>query len=425
MYSTQHAYLGSLLIFIAIVLIVAYLMVEIFHKIKCPGVVGELLTGIVLGPTLLGNFFPNVYQNFSNTHIMTLAEIIFSISAVIFLFTSGIEIQLKLYNRKNIKTAIFAAGVGGVAPFLGGFLIVVLLPSVSNTAGIFYLSLILGIILAISALPVIIRILNDTKILKTNTGAIIMASAMITDIICWLAFSTILDFKEVHQSNIIAGKFIALVGFLFFLVMANYLITKTVTILSDKKLNRDRILTLSLGVGFLSAGYADYIHMHATLGAFISGVMFGDLLKKHIEVKNIMEKFTYAFFSPIFFVSVGFKVNFIQNFDWFVTTVIICTACITKIVGAALGARLSGLSRHESLMVGYGLNPRGAMGIIFSTIALDTEIITPTIFVALVIMTLFTSMISGPMLNRLQHYQIQGRFENAVCVRANTPTKGK
>jgi Kef-type K+ transport system membrane component KefB len=164
------------------------------------------------------------------------------------------------------------------------------------------------------------------------------------------------------------------------------------------------LLSLSLALCFLAAAFTEYIGIHAVFGAFIVGIALGDSEHMSERAKEIVHQFINNIFAPLFFVAIGLKVNFLINFDPWLTLVIIFIAFAGKIIGSGLGTRLGGFTWRESLAAGFGMNARGAMEIILGIVALENGLINETIFVSLVIMALVTSMTSGPlmkwMLNR-------------------------
>ena len=156
------------------------------------------------------------------------------------------------------------------------------------------------------------------------------------------------------------------------------------------------LISLTLAFCFLGAAFTEGIGIHAIFGAFIVGVALGDSDHFSEKAKEIVHQFINNIFSPLFFVSIGLRVNFIQNFDLKVVLIILVIAFSGKILGAGLGAYLGGFSKREALATGFGMNARGAMEIILGLVALEVHLIGETIFVALVVMALLTSITSGP-----------------------------
>jgi Kef-type K+ transport system membrane component KefB len=161
------------------------------------------------------------------------------------------------------------------------------------------------------------------------------------------------------------------------------------------------VLSLALSFCFFSAAFTEYLGIHAVLGAFIAGIAVGDSVKLNTKAREIIHQFVTNIFAPLFFVSIGIKINFIAHFDASVTLIIFLLASLGKITGATLGARAGLFPWRESVAIGFGLNARGAMEIILGTLALQVGLINETIFVALVIMAIVTSIASGPVLRWL------------------------
>lgn len=160
------------------------------------------------------------------------------------------------------------------------------------------------------------------------------------------------------------------------------------------------VLSISLGICLLSAAFTESINIHAILGAFIAGIAFGDSVQLKEQAREIIHQFVTNFFAPLFFVSIGLKVNFIQNFDLQIVLIVLILAYVGKVLGAFIGARIGGMSKNHALAVGFGMNARGAMEIILGTLALNAGLISKPIFVALIIMALVTSITSAPLMKR-------------------------
>jgi Kef-type K+ transport system membrane component KefB len=242
--------------------------------------------------------------------------------------------------------------------------------------------------------------LMDLNMLKTKVGMVIMAAAIFNDLTGWLIFSLILSMIG-HDGEVISlGYTISMIlGFgLFMLLIGRRIIDKTLPWIQTKLSWPGGVLSICLGFCFLGAAFTEKIGLHAILGAFIMGIAFGDSVHFHEKAREIIHQFVTNIFAPLFFVSLGLKVDFISNFDPLMVTVVLLIAIFCKLIGATLGAYMGGLSKRDSLAVGFGLNARGAMEIILGTLALEAGLIDEKMFVALVIMALATSIISGPMM---------------------------
>jgi Kef-type K+ transport system membrane component KefB len=160
-------------------------------------------------------------------------------------------------------------------------------------------------------------------------------------------------------------------------------------------------LSISLGLAFLGAAFTEYAGIHAIFGAFIMGIAIGDSVHVTEKTRDIVHQFVTNIFAPLFFISVGLKVNFILNFDFKIVMIVLILAIVCKLIGAGLGALWGGLSKKEALAVGFGMNARGAMEIILATLALQAHLIGEHLFVAIVVMAIVTSVMAGPMLQFL------------------------
>lgn len=400
-----HNDLIILLSSIGAVLILARIFAELGKKIKMPIVMGEILLGIFIGPTVLGSISPEASDYiFPKAGAAKVAmDGITNLAVIMLLFVAGMEVQLQIILKQG-KTAIYTSFTSMVIPFILGFGIVWFFPDFFHYTPerkLVY-ALFFGIAMAVSALPVITRILMDLNLFKTKIGMIIIAAAIFDDLTGWLIFSFVLSLmgQEGEITNIWFTVGMILGFGLFMLVVGRWIINHVLPWIQKNLSWPGGVLSISLGFCFLGAAFTEYIGLHAILGAFIVGIALGDSVHLQEREREIIHQFVTNVFAPLFFVSIGLKVNFIQNFDWQLVTLVVFLACICKVFGASMGAYIGGLSRRESLAVGFGLNARGAMEIILGTLALSAGLIEEKMFVALVVMALLTSMISGPLMKR-------------------------
>ncbi len=403
-----HTELIVLLLSISTMLIVSRIFAELGKRLKLPVVMGELIVGIILGPTIFGMLYPEAFDFLFPKigNVPFAMDGIFKLSVIMLLFVAGMEVQLSLVLKQG-KVAVYTSMFSMIIPFFTGFAVAWFFPeifSISNEQGPKLLfSLFFGTALSISALPVIARILMDMNLFKTNIGMVIIASAMFNDLIGWLIFSFILSLTNTtHSDHISLWYTVAyILGFgLFMLTIGKKIIDKTLPWMQTKLSWPGGVLSISLGICLLSAAFTESINIHAILGAFIAGIAFGDSVHLREQAREIIHQFVTNFFAPLFFVSIGLKVNFIENFNPLIVTIVLVLAFAGKVLGATIGARLGGMSRNHALAVGFGMNARGAMEIILGTLALNAGLISKPIFVALIIMALITSLTSGPLMKR-------------------------
>jgi len=258
-----------------------------------------------------------------------------------------------------------------------------------------------GTALAISALPVIARILMDMNLFKTSIGMLIIASAMFNDLVGWLIFSFLLAIKSGGEVSSVRYTIIYILSFgLFMFTIGKKIIDKALPWIQTKLSWPGGVLSISIGICLLCAAFTEKINIHAILGAFIAGIAFGDSVHLHEKAREIIHQFVTNFFAPLFFVSIGLRVNFVENFDIVIVSVVLVLSYFGKIIGATFGAYLGGLKINNALAVGFGLNARGAMEIILGTLALNAGLISSQLFVALVVMALVTSLTSAPLMRK-------------------------
>lgn len=421
------------LLSISIMLFLAKLLGEFFIQIKQPSIIGEILAGILLGPTVLGMISPDLF-NFlfpQGTELSTALEGITTLAVVLLLLASGLEVDLAVVLHHR-RTAVSTSLIGIIIPFGLGFGISYLFPGMmgvqdKNIHLVF--ALFVGTAIAISSLPVIAKILIDLKIFKTRIGFIIIAAAMLNDLLGWMIFSVILGLIGSNGRSMGFGQTIlyTIIFVVFVLSIGRKLINFVIPWIQNKLSFPGGILNFILILGFLCAAFTEFIGVHAILGAFIVGIAIGDSAHLKERTREIIQQFVTNIFAPLFFVSIGLRVNFIANFDFVIVAVLLIIALTGKVAGGAIGARIGGLSKNESLAVGFGMSSSGAMGIIIGLIALEVGLIIEEVFVGLVIMALFTSIASAPMmsyfLKRKEGFRFQDLLSPSSCIFSSASTK--
>jgi Kef-type K+ transport system membrane component KefB len=398
-----------LLLSIGGMLILSRLLAELGRKLKLPVVMGEILAGVIIGPTVFGYFFPAEFKNiFPQEGTVKIAmDGITQLAVIMLLFVAGLEVQLQIVLKQG-RTAVLTSVTSMLIPFMLGFGAVWFFPDFFNIGKdkLIY-ALFFGIAMAVSAIPVIARILMDLNLYKTKVGMVIMAAAIFDDLTGWLLFSLVLSMmgKEAEITNIWQTVGLILGFGLFMLIIGKRVINLALPWVQKKLSWPGGVLSLCLGLGFLGAAFTEAIGLHAILGAFIIGIAIGDSVHLREEARQIIHQFVTNIFAPLFFVSIGLKVNFIADFDLTLVLIVLFLAVICKVLGASLGAWMGGMKGREAFAVGFGLNARGAMEIILGKLALDAELIDKKMFVALVVMALLTSIISGPLMRHFARDQ--------------------
>lgn len=393
----------SFLLIVATLLLSARLMGELFRKLKLPQVMGELVAGILLGPSLLGTICPDFYNSFfvAPSNAAMAFDGMARIGIVLLLFVAGMEIDLEVIKLKA-KAAATISISGIVIPFAVGFVATWYFFNYLFPAGMsdkLASSLFMGTALSLTALSVLAKILIDLDIIKTKFGNLLMTSAMISDFIGWLLFSLVIsvaNLKEGEGFQVWQIMFMV-IGFATFILTVGRRIIHYFFIISNLYLSKNGgTLSIAIILCFFGAVFTEWVGLHAIMGAFLVGIAVGDSDHFSHKNKDMLHDIVTFIFAPMFFVSIGFTVNFVTNFDLPIIGFVLAISIIGKIAGGMLGARLGKFTLNESFAIGLGMNTRGSQEIVLGLIALNAGLITDQIFVALVVMTFFTILISGP-----------------------------
>ncbi|HZU98703.1 MAG TPA: cation:proton antiporter, partial [Planctomycetota bacterium] len=295
--------------------------------------------------------------------------------------------------RRLARPALLTATGSLVVPFAAGLGLAFLAPTFLEAPplvprGAF--ALLMGTVLAISALPVLARILMDLSLLGSEIGTLCLAAAMLDDVIGWLALSLAIGWSQPGTSSSVALTAAGTLGFAAVVIAARPLL--------DRVAARAGLAPL-LVLALLGGAATHHLGTHAAIGSFLVGIA---IRTEHLpeEVRRSVERFVTSFFSPILFAAIGLRVDYAASFSLPLTLLIITIATITKLAGAGGGALVAGYPRRFAFAAAAGLNARGAMGVVLSEVALDRGLIGRPLFVALVSMALVTSLASGPLLAR-------------------------
>jgi Kef-type K+ transport system membrane component KefB/mannitol/fructose-specific phosphotransferase system IIA component (Ntr-type) len=376
---------------------------ELVKKFNQPSVLGEIIAGILLGPTVLGHFRPALYGLlFPHTGPVALVlDGVTAISVVFFLLTAGIEIDLASIFRQG-KSALLVSSFGMVIPFALGFLSAAAFPQflgADQGANRLVFALFIGTALSISALPVVARILMDLNLLRTDMGTVVMSSAMFDDLAGWILFGLVLGMMnpQANAGHGIRHTIILVLSFaVLMLTVGRWLIHKILPFIQAHSTWPGGVLGFIFSITLASAAFAEYAGIHAVFGAFITGAAVGESPHLRERTSEHIHQIVTNVFAPLFFASIGLHTDFVANFHLEVTAVILAVACLGKVLGAGWGARLGGMDMRTSVGVGLAMNARGAMEMILGILALQSGLIHEPMFVAIVVMALVTSLISAP-----------------------------
>ena len=386
----------------------ALVLGELARRLNQPAVLGEILAGVLLGPTVLGWLAPSFTAFlFPSTGGSAVAlSGLTTLAIALFLLVAGIEVDLSMMWRQG-RSALWIGLAGVVVPFALGFYTARLVPGWlggGNHANPLIFSLFFATALSISALPVIAKTLMDLSLYRSDLGMVIVAAAVFNDLVGWVVFAVILSLMGTttgHELGV--GWTIAMtLGFAGLMMTAGrWLIHRSLPWVQAHTSWPGGVLGFAVAIALFSAAFTEWIGVHAIFGAFLAGVAIGDSPHLREHTRTIINDFVSFIFAPLFFATIGLRVNFVTNFDPSLVAIVLVIACVGKLTGCGLGAWWSGMPPRESWAIGFGMNARGAMEIILGLLAAQYGLIGDRMFVALVVMALVTTLMSGPAMQRL------------------------
>lgn len=402
--AASHHDILVLLFQIALLLFAARALGEIAQRLGQPSVVGEILAGILLGPSFISSLFPVLGEWIvPQTEVQGyLLEVVSLIGAIFLLLITGLETDLALI-RRHARTAIGVSYGGILVTFSSGFALGMLLPDflLADSDERLVFALFVATAMSISAIPVIAKVLMDLDLMRRDIGQTIIAAGMSDDTTGWILLSVVAGLAS--GQAITAGTVLSTVGMVLgFLILSftvgRWIVKRLLDFVQDEVISQDRLLTLVLVMTFTWGALTQALNLEAVLGAFIMGILFAQMPRLPEKVHHQLESVALGIFAPIFFATAGLKVNVLNLLEpqlIAIALLVILIATLGKVVGTYAGARLIGRRDHwTALSFGAGLNARGAMEIIIATIGLQLGILTQDMFSIIVIMAMATSLMA-------------------------------
>jgi Kef-type K+ transport system membrane component KefB len=405
--SIKHSFTHPLAILlgqIATIIIVARLFGYLAGKVRQPGVVGEVIAGIILGPSLLGLYFPEFASTLFPKQSLGNLQFLSQIGLILFMFVVGMELDLKVLKNKA-HDAIVISHASIIVPFtLGvGFAFFTYEtfapPSINFTS----FALFMGIAMSITAFPVLARIVQERGLQKTKLGTIAITCAAADDITAWCILAVVIAIVKAGSFG--SAIFVIVLAVAYVFAMLKF-VKPFLKRIGDLHSSRENLTQPIVAIFFLTLILSSYvtevIGIHALFGAFMTGVIIPENSKFRSVFIEKVEDVAVVLLLPLFFVFTGLRTQIGLLNDsslWATTGVIVLIAVIGKFAGSAIAAKAVGQSWKDSLSIGALMNTRGLVELVVLNIGYDLGILTPEVFAMLVIMALVTTMMTGPALD--------------------------
>lgn len=396
--------LSLLLLQVITILLVARFFGIMFTKIGQPMVIGEIVAGIILGPSILGMLSPALSNLLFPIDSLRSLQYLSQIGLTFFMFIVGMELDISKIKAKT-KDAIIISHVSIIFPyFLGVLLAYYIYPSFAPpNVSFLSFALFIGISMSITAFPVLARIIQEKGLTKTTLGSLAITCAAIDDITAWCILAAVIAI--VKAGNINSALFTIGLAAIFVFCMFRFvkpMINKIMLKHENETLLKKSVVATSFLILLLAAYVAELIGIHALFGAFIAGVIMPANInfKRNLSVK--IEDISVMILLPIFFAFTGLRTQIgllKEGYLWFVCGIVFLIAVIGKLGGSTISAKFVGQSWKDSFSLGVLMNTRGLMELVVLNIGYDLGILSPQIFTIMIIMALATTFMTGPLLN--------------------------
>ena len=413
--------MSILLMQIVVIIIMAGLFGRLFRRLGQPPVMGEMLAGIALGPSVLGLFFPGVMTFLFPQSSLETLRLLSQIGVVLFMFVVGMELNTRHLREKG-TAAVMISHASIIVPFLLGAALSLFLyrelapPGTSFSA----FALFIGVAMSITAFPVLARILEDRELTQTSLGSIALTCAAVDDVTAWCILALVIAIVNA------TGAAASLATVLFTLMFAAAMLfivrpqlSRIVKETPRSSLHGRRVIAAMLAFVLVCALVTETIGIHALFGAFLAGIVMPAAVDFRTFLKDKIEGFSAAALLPLFFVFTGLRtqIGLLNDWQsWALCGVIILVAIAGKLGGSMLMSRWTGMSWSQSFGIGVLMNTRGLVELVVLNIGYDLGILSGRIFAMMVLMALVTTFMTGPLLSLIKSEQYAPQIAEAEPV---------
>jgi Kef-type K+ transport system membrane component KefB/mannitol/fructose-specific phosphotransferase system IIA component (Ntr-type) len=389
-----------------LLLSVSRLLGILFNRIRQPTVTADVLTGLILGPSILGRILPDLHAMLfpSDPYQVIMLDTVSWIGIFFLLLVTGLEVNFSsVWKHRGRATWIAFSDI--VIPIVISAIVLMFLPSryMINPQQRFLFVIFISTIMTISAMPVSIRVMQDLKLLRTDLGFLAISALSINDIVGWILFTVILG-AFIHGSPDI-GFVLSLIFFtVIFLIFAatagKVVIGKMLSVIQKMSSEASGpALSVVLAAGLLFGALTQLIGINALFGFFIAGLVAGESLDLPEKTRHTIEQVVNSVFIPIFFADIGLKIDLFKNFDLFLITLFAVLGIMVRFLGTYAGALIAKIPKAQHLLISALHTPGGEMHIVIANLALELRLINETVFVAIIVSAIISTLTLGPMLS--------------------------
>ncbi|KAA8745517.1 cation:proton antiporter [Paenibacillus sp. UASWS1643] len=369
--------------YLALIIVSTKIAGHVSVKLGQPSVLGKLVVGIILGPAILGWIDNNEFIHYVS-----------EVGVLLLMFIAGLETDLDQL-KKNWRSAVAVAVGGIILPFAGGFGVADLFGLSTNYA------LFMGVLFSATSVSISVQVLKDMDRLSSREGTTILGAAVVDDILVVILLAFMMSFLGTGQDvslGLLVGK--KVLFFIGVFVAGAFIVPRVMKWLSTLKVT-EPIISIALFICFGFAYFADLMGLAGIIGSFAAGIAISQTNFKNVVEKKI-EPIAYSIFVPVFFVSIGLNVSF-EGVGQQIGFLIVLTvaAVLTKLLGGALGAKITGFSNVSSFAIGAGMVSRGEVALIIASTGLQAGLLLPEYFTSVIIMVILTTLIAPPLLKVL------------------------
>lgn len=397
--------LTHVLLALVVIILAARGLGSIFQRFNQPAVIGEMIAGILLGPSLLGHALPSVSAYLLPNQVAPYLSVIANIGVILYMFLVGVELNTTLL-RDRTHASVATSHASIIVPFLLGSGLALWLYPIFSTSDVRFVvfALFMGVSMSVTAFPVLARIITDRQMQDSPLGTIALACAAVDDVTAWCLFALVVSVARAHAGHVLVTLGLT-AGFIF--AVFAFIRPGAVWFARRHALRRQTgqgSIVIACVALLVAALTTQVIGIHALFGAFLIGAVIPHDSPLAADIKQKFEDLVVVLFLPTFFAFTGLRtqIGLVHGVrDWLICLLIIVVASVGKFGGGTIAARLTGLDWRQAASLGILMNTRGLMELIVLNVGLDLGVLSPTLFAMLVIMAIVTTLATTPVLHAL------------------------